>query len=77
MLSEYMPFTFKYFYHIVIAAVGFVLFNKFVEWLIARNGTREFALASADDESTDLGESNVIYTHTHTQTQLLITFTSF
>jgi len=55
MLSEYLPFTCKYFYHILTIAVIFVLFNKCVEWLVASNGT----LASTDDDdSTDPSESN-------------------
>lgn len=59
MLSKYLPFTFKYFYHILIAVVGFILFillNKFVKWSVAPTGTRAAAPASADDESTDPSE---------------------
>lgn len=51
MFSEYAPFTMKYFYHIIVAVISFVLFNKFFNWFYRR--------ITPSDESTDPSESNV------------------
>nr|XP_012229143.1 PREDICTED: iodotyrosine dehalogenase 1 [Linepithema humile]XP_012229144.1 PREDICTED: iodotyrosine dehalogenase 1 [Linepithema humile]XP_012229145.1 PREDICTED: iodotyrosine dehalogenase 1 [Linepithema humile]XP_012229146.1 PREDICTED: iodotyrosine dehalogenase 1 [Linepithema humile]XP_012229147.1 PREDICTED: iodotyrosine dehalogenase 1 [Linepithema humile]XP_012229148.1 PREDICTED: iodotyrosine dehalogenase 1 [Linepithema humile]XP_012229149.1 PREDICTED: iodotyrosine dehalogenase 1 [Linepithem len=53
MFSDYLPFTIKYFWHILIVAVSLVLFNKFFKWPSARSMTQEF---TASDESTDPSE---------------------
>ncbi|XP_072751865.1 iodotyrosine deiodinase 1 isoform X2 [Anoplolepis gracilipes] len=57
MFSEYVPFVTKYFYHILVAVISFVLFNKFFGWPDKRiahpSGTRAF---TASDESTDPSE---------------------
>ncbi|XP_070162200.1 iodotyrosine deiodinase isoform X2 [Polyergus mexicanus] len=57
MFSEYVPFVTKYFYHILVAVISFVLFGQFFGWSdkrIAPSGTRAFA---ASDESTDPSET--------------------
>ncbi|XP_077262647.1 iodotyrosine deiodinase isoform X1 [Temnothorax americanus] len=59
MFAEYAPFTTKYFYHILVIVVSFVLFKKFFERPAkgtAQSGTYAF---TASDESTDPSESNV------------------
>ncbi|XP_011264914.1 iodotyrosine deiodinase 1 isoform X1 [Camponotus floridanus] len=56
MFSEYAPFTTKYFYHIVIAVISFVLFNKFFNWSYRRIAPSKTSAFTASDESTDPSE---------------------
>lgn len=60
MFSEYAPFVTKYFYHILVAVVSFVLFSKIFgrpdDKRSPRSGTH---VSTASDESTDPSESNV------------------
>lgn len=59
MFSEYAPFATKYFYHIIIAVISFVLFNKFFNWFYRRIAPSKTSAFTASDESTDPSESNV------------------
>jgi len=60
MFAEYMPFTAKYFYHILVIVISFILFEKFFRRRpaekTAQSGTHAF---TAVDESVDSSESNV------------------
>lgn len=59
MFAEYVPFTIKYFYHILVIVVSFVLFGKFFVRSAkgtARSGTHPF---TTFDESADSSESNI------------------
>lgn len=59
MFAEYVPFTIKYFYHILVVVVSFVLFQKFYGRSAegtARSGTRAI---TTSDESADTSESNI------------------
>lgn len=58
MFPEYAPFTTKYFYHILVAVISFVLFNKFFKWSYRRIAPSETSAFTAS-ESTDPSESNV------------------
>lgn len=53
MFFEYAPFVTKYFYHVLVGVISFILFSK----IFGRPDKR--LLASASDESTDPSESNV------------------
>lgn len=60
MFSEYAPFMTKYFYHILIIVISFVLYDKFFGWSYKRIATSKTRTFAASDESTDPSESNVI-----------------
>ena len=57
MFTEYLPFMIKYFYHIIIGIVSFILLKKFFEHLIQR--TVQSGTSVLTEESTESSESNV------------------
>lgn len=56
MFSEYAPFTTKYFYHILVVVISFVLYSKFFGWSYKRIATSETRAFTASDKSTDPSE---------------------
>jgi len=59
MFAEYVPFTIKYLYHILIVVVSFILFKKFFGRPTERTEQSGMRAFTASDESTDPSESNV------------------
>lgn len=59
MFTEYVPFTIKYLYYILIVVTSFVLFKKFLGRPDERTAQSETYTFTASNESTDPSESNV------------------
>lgn len=58
MFAEYLPFTIKYLYHIIIGIVSFILLKKFFEHSVER--TVQSGTSILTEESTESSESNVV-----------------
>ncbi|XP_018312936.1 iodotyrosine deiodinase 1 isoform X3 [Mycetomoellerius zeteki] len=56
MFAEYLPFTIKYLYHIIIGIVSFILLKKFFEHSVER--TVQSGTSILTEESTESSEMN-------------------